>query len=83
MGTLLYERKVRKMSQLSEVWRVHGGEIARKCPKYEIIGTGCTQYFGCDKCMGKKQVVVVKEKKKVKPVKKVKKQKRKTKRSKK
>lgn len=83
MGTLLYERKVRKMSQLSEVWRVHGGEISRKCPKYEIIVTGCTQYFECDKCMGKKQVVVVKEKKKVKPVKKVKKQKRKTKRSKK
>ncbi len=71
------------MSQLSEVWRVNTGEISHKCPKYDLIVTGCTRYFECDKCMGRKRVVLIKKKEKVKPVKKVKKQKRKIKRSKK
>jgi len=71
------------MSQLSDVWRVHGGEMSRKCPKYDLVITGCTRYFECDKCIGKKQVTPIKKKEKVKPVKKNKKQKKKTKRSKK
>lgn len=69
------------MSEMSEIWRVHGGEMSRKCPKYDLIITGCTLYFECDKCMGKKQVPIVKEKKKVKPVKKKKKTKRRLKRT--
>ena len=73
LGTLLYERKIRKMSQLSEIWRVNGGETSRVCPKYGFIVTGCTRYFECDKCVGKKRVVPVKKKEKIKPVKKTKK----------
>lgn len=46
-----------KMTEQNDVWKANQGNTTHRCPKYDIIITGCSLHYECEECIkGKRRL---------------------------